>query len=253
MITYTEFGRNHQEIEGMRTHLRRAEFPEHNALIVGAGLEMQGLFLDMARARSNINWINTKYSWEYLEIASFLMWLGKPWTLTVVDSSHEVVEAIKMQRRVAIAGYGPSIDPARTFLYSFGIKDSDEETLGELNSVNSRLVNFEVFNWLDVPDSIVNRINVIEGRVEDIDITVPQGHYQVVSMFNTSIYVGESDQDGLTEKLLRVTAEDGVIITDHNMKGVRPEKKFSINDSGLYVKKERSSGLVVPKPLDSSL
>lgn len=141
--------------------------PQHNALVVGAGLS-QGPY----NYGLPCDWSQKEYSWEYLEVAAVLMRLGKPWKLTVVDKSPEVCEAVRKQERVPVDDFYAPTGYARRFLSTLGVYDNDEEKVKEVKRAIITEAEEKFGKWAADPDMVVDARKLSLLKVADIPMEV---------------------------------------------------------------------------------
>ncbi len=237
----TNFGRHEEALEDLEALLRGCELPQHNALVVGAGLDNLPVFKwlpDSIKAEQPL-WLQKQYSWEYLEVAAVLERLGKPWTITVVDSSAEVCEALKRQENAVIDDpYGQN-EYAKRFLAAFGVKSYDEEDVKLINAalkkgnISNRVT---IVKRLYISSVIRERIAIVNGSVQELGgLALPYESYDVITCFNVYQHIKYSDETCAMSALSRRLAKDGVIATDFNIHGLvekKPHRLYELEEYG---------------------
>lgn len=222
--TVTYFGRNSTELDDLEQLLKEAELPKHDALVIGAGL--YPLFCNYG-VKPGSEWWQRRYSWEYLEVAAILMRLEKPWTVTVIDASRKVHEAVQRQKTVVIDDFKVKTEYAKKFLSTFGVNGNDEIKMEAVNNglqaknVKNRLT---VFKVLDIPESVRKHITVVHGNVENSPEIIRNRRFGIVTMFNTSRYV--TDNSSMAYTLDEVVAEGGILAADFKIEGWNVERRF---------------------------
>ncbi len=197
--------------------------PQHNALIIGAGLYPLPLVCNLDDASHKYPWILEEYSWEYLEVAAMLIRLGKQWTMTVLDRSPEVCSSIKRQRRLAIANCYAEISDEylNQFLATFGITKSDEAAMRAVNAeLESKGIanRFTLIATMDIPDEVLKRTTVINGRAERLnELRLPHRQYDVITMLNTFRHLTLQGKWNAEEALKARCGNAGIILTDHEI------------------------------------
>ena len=217
----TGFGRHYEALEDLAALLQESKLPQHNALVVGAGLDQLNVFRllsDNIKAKQPL-WLQKKYSWEYLEVAAVLERLGKPWTLTVVDASPEVCEAVQRQEEVVIESGYDGLQYAKMFLAALGTNACVKEELRVANSAleSSRILySLAVCSNIYIPSAIRERIEIINGSAQNLDdLALPHERYDAIIALNVFLHIHDpAGRIRAEDALSRRIEERGIIVTD---------------------------------------
>mgnify|MGYP001571496996 CR=1 FL=1 len=237
MELQTHFGRHEETLGDLETLLLGYELPQHSALVVGVGLDQLPVFewlQNDVKAKQPF-WLQQKYSWEYLEVAAVLERLGKPWTLTVVDSSPEVCEAVQRQEVIVIDdAYGKS-GYAKRFLETLGVGGYDDKMLRTVSTAleSSKILNrVEVCNEVNIPSAIREKITVICGGIQNLgELALLHDIYDVITVFNVFQHIPDfNDKTKAGHALGRRVSEKGIIVADLKFYGFPQIRTPRVNE-----------------------
>ena len=213
----------------MESLLRTSGLQQHNALVIGAGLASHPMFYWLELSPEH-QLFQGQYSFEYLEIAALLTRLGKPWRLTVVDSSSEVCDAVTNQESVVINNLYDQTGYARMFLSTFGA-ENDKEGMSAINSAleSVRTTNRPtLFKRLEIPRMVRERIKVVNGTAGNLDTLLGNEQYDVVTCFYVARYMEIAELSEMRTALHAIVKQGGVVASDFSVRGfveARPPQK----------------------------
>lgn len=233
-LTQTHFGRHYRKLNCLEEALKEASFHQHSALVIGAGLHTPLFLLNLEDTPlENDPNLQKPYSWEPVELAAVLERLGKPYNITVVDSSQEVCEALAQQQSIVIddcsapndAGFA---DYAMRFLATFGIMSADKEKMEAINNaipirhVADRL---KIFKKVEIPQQFRDRIEVVAGSVANL-ARIKLQQYNVITCFNVMMYVPGGFEPLALESIASVASDRCVAAADFRLPGFKDIKVF---------------------------
>lgn len=165
-VTLTWFCRYAEAFVKLEEILKKENFTEINAMLVGPGL--YGL---MHLSKPN----NKKYSWEHVELAAVLERTAKQWNIVVADKSEKVCEAVKQQAEFPV--HKNHLESRLQKQYF----ESITETLGITGNSRAAALLEEPY-LAKLPEHMRDRISVAQG-----DITKPEKFKDSYRKFNLVI------------------------------------------------------------------
>ncbi len=223
--TQTSFGRNHEKLEFLEYAIASSNFDEHHALVIGAGLSRLPFYNKLkGTPLEDDPDMRKPYSWEVVEVAAILERQRKPYTVTVLDNSPEVREALMWQDSVAVHGYSGKKAAteayARKFLATLDASDNDDAMMEAINSAlhpnNNGENELSFFRKAAIPQRMKERIKAIAGSVVSPEGKLPRT-CNIATCMNIMLYVPSGYESVTADAISHAIEDGGLAVTDFKM------------------------------------